>query len=112
VLFLCVRSVDDATGLDDLRAAHEDGRIELRVHASSDGNRLDPDRLDELVDGGLVGAHVAVCGPATLVRAVVGAAHAAGAAEVHHEDFDIRQGFGPDLSVEIDDLVASVANRR
>lgn len=112
LLFLCVRSRDDATCLDELEAAHADGRIELRVHASAEGDRLDPERLDVLVDGGLGGTHVAVCGPAALVRAVDRAARAAGAAEIHHEDFDIRQGFGPDLSVEIDDLVTSLANRR
>ena len=52
-----------------------------------------------------------MCGPAGLVADVAVAARTAGAAEVETEDFDIRSGFGPDMSREIDQLVTEKLGR-
>jgi predicted ferric reductase len=106
-LAYCVRHADDAIAVGRLRAADQEGRIRLRIFESSSDGRFDPStslaRLTD--DGSLRGAHVAVCGPSSLVVAVAEAAHRAGAADVETEDFDIRSGVGPDLSRAIDDLV-------
>jgi len=42
-----------------------------------------------------------------LVSSVTHAATALHAAHVHHEEFEMRGGFGPDLSLEIDQWVRS-----
>ncbi len=102
-LVYCVRSRSDAMALDELEAAAAAGRIRLSLHVSDEGSRLDPTRLAALLGrADLGGVHVSVCGPAALVSAVVQAGRALGAASVHTEDFDIRQGIGPDLSMAID----------
>lgn len=106
-LAYCVRRADDAVAICRLRLAEEEGRIRLEMFESSAGRRFAAaTSLGELAGGeSLRGAHVAVCGPASLVVDVATAAHRAGAAEVETEDFDIRSGVGPDLSQTIDDLV-------
>ena len=95
--------------LDHLERHHAAGDLELVVHASADGDRFRPDSLREHHGpDGLRGAHVAVCGPASLVSLVETEARRLGAARVEREDFDIRQGFGPDLSREIDKLTSAL----
>ena len=90
-------------GIDSLRDASEQGRIDLVVCSSADGMRFSEAILAERFgDDGLDQAHVAVCGPASLVSAAAIAARALGATDVEREDFDIRQGFGPDLSRQAD----------
>ena len=107
-LIYCVRSRNDASALAQLEQAHAEGRIDLTVMASSEGNRLTKANLAEVVGGpGLEGAHVAICGPQGLVADMSNAARAAGAAHIEHEDFDIRSGLGPDLSQPIDDLISA-----
>ncbi|MGY9073208.1 MAG: ferredoxin reductase family protein [Acidimicrobiales bacterium] len=107
-LFLCVRDTVDATGLDAMRQAEADGRINLVVCSSADGNRFGVDTLKrKFRENGLRSAHVALCGPASLLAAAEFAARALGAHQVEREDFDIRQGFGPDLSRQIDALFSS-----
>lgn len=102
-LFYAVRSKSDAMALDELEAAHAQGRIELVLRVSSENARLGSDSLaDHFGSNGLVGAHVAVCGPAGLIRLVQTAAERAGASHVETEDFDIRGGIGPDLSASIE----------
>lgn len=104
-LHYLVRSRHDAMALDVLEQHERDGKINLIVHASADGNRFRPDSLAEHHgQAGLSGAHVAVCGPASLVTLVETEARRLGADSVEREDFDIRQGFGPDLSRELDHL--------
>jgi predicted ferric reductase len=106
-----VRSRDDAPALAELEQAHRDGRVELHLYVSSEGDRIGPDTLRELFGAeGLRGAHVAVCGPAGLVRTMSATAHDTGA-HVEHEDFDIRSGVGPDLSRELDQVVAELTRR-
>ena len=105
-LFYSVRSRDAAMALDVLEEAAAAGRVHLHVFASAEGNRLTTAALTEAVPGGLRGAHVAMCGPAGLVDDVSSVARAAGAARVETEDFDIRQGFGPEISRELDALVS------
>ena len=108
-LHYLVRSRDDAMALDLLENHHAAGDLELVVHASADGDRFRPDSLREHHGpNGLRGAHVAVCGPASLVSLVETEARRLGAARVEREDFDIRQGFGPDLSREIDKLTSAL----
>jgi predicted ferric reductase len=108
-LHYLVRSRDDAMALDLLENHHAAGDLELVVHASADGNRFRPDSLREHHGpDGLRGAHVAVCGPASLVSLIETEARRLGAARVEREDFDIRQGFGPDLSREIDKLTSAL----
>jgi predicted ferric reductase len=105
-LAYCVRSRADAMALAELERAAASGLIRLSLHVSDEGTRLEPATLAALVGRtDLRGVHVSVCGPATLVSAVERAARGSRASSVHSEDFDIRQGVGPDLSVEIDRVV-------
>jgi hypothetical protein len=46
-----------------------------------------------------------VCGPAGLVTNVVRAARSLDATYVQTEAFDVRGGFGPDLSVTVEELL-------
>lgn len=110
-LIYCVRTRDDATAIDTLEAAATDGRIRLEIFASAEGRRFSPARFDEVAGERLRGAHVAACGPAALVADVAAAARAGGAAEVETEDFDIRSGFGPDMSRAVEELIASRPKR-
>ncbi len=92
-----------------LDAAHADGRIELNLVCSSDGPRFSESMLlDRFGTDGLVGAHVAACGPSALVAIVDQSARSMGATDVEVEGFDIRSGFGPDLSREFDELVTQL----
>ncbi len=104
-LLYCVRHSADATAIAELEQAAADGRINLELLASAEGRRFSPELLAELAGDRLAGAHVAVCGPAGLVRDAARTARANGAAEVETEAFDIRSGVGPDLSKPIDDLM-------
>ena len=103
-LHYLVRSRADAMALEVLEMHHQQGRLNLVVHASSEGTRFEPETLAHSHQD-LTDAHVAVCGPASLVSLVDAQARALGATRIEHEDFDIRQGFGPDLSRQIDKLV-------
>ena len=107
VLYYAVRGEDQAMALAPLRAAARRGVIDLELCSSRLGRRFSGVLLVERFGSdGLHGAHLAVCGPAGLVRSVRQLGTAVGAAEVEHEDFDIRQGFGPDLSRPIAELTA------
>ncbi len=98
-LIYCVRTREDAVAIDELDRAHEEGHIRLIVVESSQGRRLDRSMLAEhFGPRGLNGYHVAVCGPASLVATVTAAARSLGAGDIETEHFDIRSGFGPDLS--------------
>ena len=98
VLFYCVRDRADAMGIDLLNLAHDEGRIDLQVVASSEGRRFGESTLAEYFGpDGLKGGHVALCGPKGMVVAAEKAGRRLGAATVECEDFDFRQGFGPDL---------------
>lgn len=98
VLFYCVSRSEDAMALDVLERAQREGRLELHLLASREGRRFGRATLRERFGSdGLRGAHVAVCGPARLVASVERAARRLGARHVEREDFDIRQGVGPDL---------------
>ena len=108
ILFFCIRSRHDAPGMAELTRAHDEGRIDLRVHASSENTRLRPSDLErEFGPGGLLNAHVAMCGPDALLRQMIPAVRSLGATHVHVEAFDIRTGVGPDLSRWIDGLIAA-----
>jgi predicted ferric reductase len=111
VLYYAVRHRRDAIALAELEAAHEQGFIDLHVHCSAEGNRMTRAHLAAAAGpAGLRDAHVVICGPGGLVRDLEAAARALGARSVHHEDFDLRQGFGPDLSVLVADLVGSTSS--
>jgi predicted ferric reductase len=102
-LVYCVRTRADAMALTDLEAAAASGRLRLSLHVSDEGTRLDPANLAAIAGRtDLRGVHVSVCGPDPLVAAVVHTGRRLHAKAVHTEDFDIRQGFGPDLSKPID----------
>ncbi len=102
-LVYCVRTRADAMALTELEAAAASGRIRLSLHVSDEGTRLDPARLATIARrSDLRGVHVNVCGPDALVAGVVHAGRHLHASDVHTEDFDIRQGFGPELSKPID----------
>lgn len=105
-LHYCVRDRASAPGLALLERAAREGRITLSLWVSTEGNRLDGDALrNHHGPDGLRGAHVVMCGPGTLVRAMRREARALGARDIHVEDFDIRSGVGPDLSRELDEMV-------
>ncbi len=109
-LFYCVRSVEDAVGLDALRAAEAQGRLKLVICSTSTGTRFSRSTLvDHYGEQGLRDAHVAVCGPASLVATAHDAALSVGATRVEREDFDMRQGFGPDLSRDIEQLTSRLS---
>ena len=111
-LFYSVSSREEAIGLDELRRAHKRGLIQLHLHVTSDGSRLNPnDVIGEFGDGGLVNAHVVMCGPHGLLRSVSQAARDCGASTIHVEEFDIRSGIAPDLTQEIDDVIDEVTSR-
>ena len=108
MLFYAVRSMDDAIAFELLRQAEAEGRIDLRLCSSSLGTRFSRELLAEHVGPDLSNAHVAVCGPAGLIRAASDAARSLGATHIETEDFDIRQGFGPNLSQDVDNLITQL----
>ncbi len=109
VLF-ATRTADTDPLVARLRQAEQEGQINLHLFESSAGNRMSPDALEQLFGpDGLIGAHVALCGPDALVRSMANAARRLGASEVHTEDFDIRSGIGPERSVEINELAGQLA---
>ena len=98
VLFYCVRSREDAMGIELLDQADRDGKIDLQIIASAEGQRFTRSTLsDHFGRGGLKGGHIALCGPKRLVRTAAKAGRKLGAASVETEDFDFRHGFGADL---------------
>ena len=112
LLLHCVRSRHDAPGLADLERAAAEGRIDLRVLASEEGNRLTVDGLRQHLGGrDLRSTHVVMCGPEPLVRTMAAACRDLGAETVHVEGFDIRTGVGPDLSRQLSDVIASLLDR-
>lgn len=106
VLLYACKSVDGDPLVELLQIAASNGRIDLHLFPS--GSRLTPETLDDVFPNGMHDHHVALCGPAGLVRDIAMAASARGAVSIETEDFDIRQGFGPDRSREIDDAVRKV----
>jgi len=109
-LFYAVRDRDDSAIISELEEAAALGRIQLHLFVSSEGNRMSEDHLREVFGPrGLHRTHVALCGPDPLVRDMAAAARSLGARRVEHEEFDMRQGFGPDISREIDDLLNRMA---
>lgn len=101
-LLYAVRGADSPL-VRELQEARSAGLVELFLFDSEEGDRLTPERADGIVGmNGWAGAHVAICGPASFVGTFSAHAAASGARHVETEDFDIRQGFGPDLSREID----------
>lgn len=111
-LFYAVRFAEDNPIIDHLVEADTEGRIVLHLYVSGSGDRLTPEAVREVFgDGGLRSAHVGLCGPTSLVDAMERTSRSLGATSVHREDFDIRQGFGPDLSLDVADLVGSIRRR-
>jgi predicted ferric reductase len=105
-LFYCVPSRQNAPALGMLETASRDGRIHLHVHASDEGNRVDADHvLRTLGATNLPNSHIVMCGPMSLVRSMKSGLRSRGAGHIHVEGFDIRHGFGPDLSRPMDQLV-------
>ncbi len=105
-LFYAVRNREDSAILAELEDASRRGLINLHLHVSSENARLSPETLHSKFGPlGLRGTHVALCGPDGLVRDMTAAVKSLGARRVEREEFDIRQGFGPDISREIDDLL-------
>ena len=108
LLIYCVRDRATASAIAELEAADHAGTIDLQVIASNEGSRFSEPRLQELAGRDLSDTHIAVCGPAGLVATADRAARALGAPAVETEDFDIRSGFGPDLSRDVDRLIAGL----
>lgn len=109
-LLYCVGDRTDATARSEVERAAADGRIRLEWFESRRGRRLTDDGLADVAGpAGMQGAHVAVCGPVALVDDVRAAARSLGATHVETEGFDIRSGFGPDLSEDVDRLVGGLA---
>ena len=104
-LIHCFRDGDDTVGRDLTRAAASAGLITLHEFDSSRGDRLNTDRLSELVGSDLSNHHVVLCGPNGLVADVRRATEGLGAPRAHIDRFDLRGAIGPDLTAEIDELV-------
>ncbi len=111
-LIYAVRNRATATAIAELEQAEVEGRLTLTVHESQTMGRLTGDRLAMLFPDGLAGAHVAMCGPTGLIADIGAAARSLGADEVETEDFDMRQGFGPDLSVDVEHAIGALGDRR
>lgn len=102
-LFWAVRSRSDAPAYEVLSEAADQGRLHLHLFAGDEDRRLSPDDLDAVFGStGLAAAHVVMCGPMSLVTSMTTAVRRLGARRVHVEHFDIRGGFGPDLSRVLD----------
>ena len=111
-LFYCVPSRGNAPAIEMLEAADREGRIHLHVHASDEKNRLHPDQVISAIENEkLHNAHIVMCGPNSLVKSMKSGLRQHGARHMHVEGFDIRSGFGPDLSQYIDDLVRNQLRR-
>ncbi|MDE0928622.1 MAG: ferric reductase-like transmembrane domain-containing protein [Acidimicrobiales bacterium] len=106
VLMYCVRSREDAMAFAALERAAADGRIRLEWFESSAGRRFNSTTFAELVAGkNLQGAHLAACGPSGLIQTVKNVAAEWGVSYVETESFDFRGGFGPDLSLTVEELI-------
>lgn len=104
-VFYAVRSREEAPELDSLMKAHNQGRVHLHLFVSNEGQRLSfNDVVSYFNNDGLVGAHVVMCGPPSLVRQMTTTVRRLGVHRVHVEEFDMRSGVGPDLSVEVNEL--------
>ena len=111
-LFYCVPSRQNAPALEMLESAEREGRIRLHVHASDEGNRLHADHVLTTVGASnLSNAHIVMCGPESLVRSMKSGMRTHGARHIHAEGFDIRSGFGPDLSRQLDHLTRTGLRR-
>ena len=111
-LFYCVPSRHQAPAIDVLETAAREGRIHLHVHASDEKNRLAPHHvLAETRSDHLRNAHIVMCGPDSLVKSMKSGLRTKGARHMHVEGFDMRSGFGPDVSRDVDDLVRSQLRR-
>ena len=111
-LFYCVPSRQNAPAIELLEIAAREGRIILHVHASDEKNRIQPDHVINAIGAGnLRNAHIVMCGPDSLVRSMKSGLRRHGARHMHVEGFDIRSGFGPDLSRHIDDVVGTQLRR-
>ena len=111
-LFYCVPSRHQAPAIDVLETAAREGRIHLHVHASDEKNRLEPHHvLTETSSDHLRKAHIVMCGPDSLVKSMKSGLRTKGARHMHVEGFDMRSGFGPEMSREVDDLVRSQLRR-
>ncbi|MCP3934727.1 MAG: hypothetical protein GY708_05070 [Actinomycetia bacterium] len=106
VLLYAARPEEEDLVLDRLRHAEAARKVELHLFTGADA-RMTPEVLDLMFPDGMEGIHVALCGPTGLVRSMSAAARRLGADTIETEDFDIRQGFGPERSVEIARVVAN-----
>lgn len=110
-MLYAVRSTENNPMVDRLRQAESDGLLNLHLFTSDTG-RMTPAALSQIFPNGLGGHHVALCGPSGLVHDMSVAAQGLGASSIETEDFDIRQGFGPDRSAEIDTAMRKVGAAR
>jgi ferredoxin-NADP reductase len=95
-----------------LEAADREGRIHLHVHASDEKKRLQPDHIITAISGApLQGTHIVMCGPNSLVKSMKSGLRRHGARHMHVEGFDMRSGFGPDLSRHLDEIVRTQLRR-
>lgn len=108
-LLYCVGSREEAMAADRLVAAADEGRIRLHWFESASGKRFSESGLGEVVGSrSLSEAHVAVCGPSGLVDSAVRASVRLGARSIETEDFDLRGGFGPDLSLTVEEALGRI----
>ena len=110
-LLYASRDSDDEPMLGRVLLAQREGRVVLHRFSGESG-RIVPSTLDDLFPGGLTGHHVALCGPSGLVSTMASAAAQRDASSIETEDFDIRQGFGPERSREIARALVLVRSKR
>lgn len=109
-LVYCTREAATDPIVADLQLAEQHRHITLEVFDRSTG-RFGVAALDRMYPSGMVGHHVAVCGPEGLVHDVTDVARRRGASTVESEDFDIRQGFGPERSRQWRSIAGRITGR-
>lgn len=93
VLVYCVGKLDEAVGLERLRAAEgRTGSFKLHLHVSETGGRMDATKLSDLVGANMSTMGFWFCGPAPMREGIIKGLRANGTApnSVHFEEFEFR----------------------
>ncbi|MTI17249.1 hypothetical protein E1162_08335 [Rhodobacteraceae bacterium RKSG542] len=96
-LFYCVRNLDQAPHVAELRAIEaENNRFHLHLIVSDKGQKLNADVIEQVLDGPLAKASVFFCGPKPMRESFKASLSKRGVApnRFFYEEFEIRSGIG------------------